>query len=213
MQRGALIESVLMQVYGQRPTDDAEITYNLGNLYVQEGIAIAAQASYKGAIQIDGVGYINNGFYSTFSGLTISQDTTDNLCWMFALPEMPVGISANMGIAEVRFKGDGFTSLPGIPLSINQWGYFDSMRPIPNKILFLPEGKLVRAKTPLILTNFTATVKMISGGDATSLTSELNVPPDSIPIVRDHVYTQLIKQRSMPQDNISNGVDDNLKQL
>lgn len=211
--RGQFIESILMQIYGQKPSDDAEITYNLVNLYLQEGIATAAQAAYKSSIQIDGVGYINNGFYSTFSGLSISQDATDNQCYVFTLPEIPVGISANMGIAEVRFKADGFTSLSGIPLSMNQWGYFDSMRPIPNKILFLPEGKYVRAKTPLILSLYTATIKMISGGDITNLNSELNVPPDYLPICRDYIVQKLLAERSIPADVYNDGSDNNLKQL
>lgn len=213
MLRGQFIESILMQLYGAKQSDDAEITYNLVNLYVQEGIAVAAQAAYKGAIQIDGVGYINNGFYSTFSGLSISQDATDNQCYSFTLPEIPVGVSANMGIAEIRFKADGFTSLPGIPLSMNQWGYFDSMRPIPNKILFLPEGKTVRAKTPLILSLYTATVKMISGGDVSNLNSELIIPPDSIPVCRDYVVQKLLAQRTVAVDNVNDGSDNNLKQL
>lgn len=211
--RGAFIESILMQIYGGKITDDAEITDNLVNLYLQEGIAAAAQAAYKSSIQIDGVGYVNNGFYTTFSGLPITQDPTDNQCYSFTMPEIPVGISANMGLAEVRFKAEGFTSLPGIPLSINQWGYFDSMRPIPNKILLMPEGKSVRAKTPLILSNYTATIKMISGGDASNLNSELNVPPDALPIIRDYVVQKLLAQRTIPQDNISDGQDENLKQL
>jgi len=211
--RGAFIESVLMEVYGAKQTDDAEITYNLCNLYLQEGIGVAAQADYKGAIQLDGVGYVNNGFYSTFSGLSITQDATDNLCYSFTLPEIPVGISTNMGIAEVRFKSDGFTSLPAIPLSVNQWGFFDSMRPIPNKILMLPEGKVVRMKTVLILTDFTATVKMISGGDVTNLNSELNVPPDFLPVVRQYMVEKLLAERSVPTDSVSDGTDNNLKQL
>lgn len=211
--RGAFIESILMQLYGGKPTDDAEITYNLVNLYLQEGIATAAQAAYKNSIQIDGVGYINNGFYTTFSGLSISIDSSDNQCYVFSLPEIPVGISANMGIAEVRFKGSGMTSLPGIPLSINQWGYFDSMRPIPNKIMILPEGKYVRAKTPLVLSNYTATVKMVSGGDVSNLNSELNVPPDYLPIVRDYIVQKLLGERSIAQDNVNDGQDQNLKQL
>lgn len=211
--RGAFIESVLMQLYGEKPSDDAEITYNLVNLYLQEGIATAAQAAYKSAIQIDGVGYVNNGFYSTFSGLPITQDATDNQCYSFTLPEIPVGIAANMGVAEVRFKADGFTSLPGIPLSVNQWGYFDSMRPIPNKILMLPEGKNMRAKTPLILSNYTATVKMISGGDSTNLNSELNVPPDYLPICRDYIIQKLMAERMVAVDNVNDGSDNNLKQL
>jgi hypothetical protein len=213
MLRGAFIESILMQIYGGKITDDAEITDNLVNLYVQQGIGLAAQAAYKTAIQLDGVGYVNNGFYTTFSGLTIAQDPTDNLCWMLTLPEIPVGISANMGIADLRFKADNFTSFPAIPLTINQWGYWDSMRPIPNKIMYLPEGKVVRAKTTLILSNYTATVKMVSGGDASNLNSELNVPPDYIPIIRQHVYEQLIKERTVAQDSVNDGTDENLKQL
>jgi hypothetical protein len=214
MIRGAFLESILMQIYGEKITDDAEITYNLVNLYCQEGIAVAAQASYKTAIQLDGVGYINSGFYSTFSGLPIVQDNTDNLCYKFVLPEIPVGIAANMGVAEVRFKGsDGFTSFPGIPLSMNQWSYFDSMPPIANKVLYLPEGKTVRAKTPLILSLYTATVKIISGGDTTDLNSELNVPPDSIPVIRQYIIEKLLAQRSISTDDVNNGKDDNLKQL
>lgn len=213
MLRGQFIESILMAVYGQKPSDDAEITYNLVNLYLSEGIGVAAQAGYKGAIQLDGVGYVNNGFYSTFSGLTISQDNTDNLCYKFELPEIPVGIGNSMGLAEIRFKDNGFTSLPGIPLSVNQWGYFDSMRPIANKILYLQEGKFVRAKTPLILTSFTATIKMISGGVSSDLNSELNVPPDFLPIIRDYVLQKLLAERSVPTDVYNDGSDNNLKQL
>jgi len=213
MTRGAFAESILMQLYGGKPTDDSEITYNLVNLYIQEGIGLAAQAAYKSAIQIDGVGYVNNGFYTTFSGLAIIQDSTDNLCWKFDLPEIPVGISANMGVADVRFKSDSFTSFAAIPLSVNQWSYWDSMKPIPNKIMYLPEGRIVRVKTPLIMSSYTATVKMISGGDATNFNSELNVPSDYIPIIRQHVYEQLLKERTIPMDNISDGQDNNLKQL
>lgn len=211
--RGQFIETVLMQIYGGKPTDDSEITYNLCNLYLQEGIGLAAQAAYKSSMQLDGVGYVNNGFYTTFSGLAITQDSTDNLCWVFTLPEIPVGISNNMGIAEVRFKANNQTSLPAIPLSINQWGYFDSMPPIANKLLYLPEGKVVRTKSTIILSNYTATVKMISGGDVSNLNSELNVPPDYLPVMREHMYNQLIKERTMPQDVVNDGQEQNLKQL
>lgn len=213
MTRGAFLESILMAIYGGKVTDDSEITYNLVNLYCSEGIGVAAQASYKGAIQLDGVGYVNNGFYSTFSGITITQDDTDNQSYKLELPEIPTGIGANMGLAEIRFKANGFTSLPGIPLSINQWGFYDSMRPIPNKILILQEGKFVRAKTSLILSNYKATAKMISGGVSSDLNSELNVPPDYLPIIRDYIIQKLIAQRMVPQDSINDGQDQNLKQL
>ena len=215
MTRGAFIESILMEIYGQKPSDDAEITYNLVNLYLSEGIGVAAQTAYKGAIQLDGIGYVNNGFYSTFSGISISQDNTDNLTYFFTLPEIPVGIGSSMGLAEVRFKDitGGITSFPGIPLSVNQWGYFDNMQPIPNKIMFMQEGKVVRAKTTLMLTAFTATVKMISGGNSADLNSDLNVPPDFIPVIREYIVKELMAQRLVPTDNVNDGTDLNLKQM
>jgi hypothetical protein len=179
MVRGAYIERILMQIYGQKVTDDAEITFNLVNLYLNDGIGVAAKTCYKEAIQLDGVAYVNNGFYCTFSGLVISSDDTDNLCYKLTLPEIPTGIGRNEGMAELRIKDtSGFTSLPVIPVSISEWGYADSMRPIPNKILALQEGNLVRMKTSLIMTDYTGTAKIISGGVASDLNSELIVPPD-----------------------------------
>jgi hypothetical protein len=213
MVRGAYIERILMQIYGQKVTDDAEITFNLVNLYLNDGIGVAAKTCYKEAVQLDGVAYVNNGFYCTFSGLIISADDTDNLCYKLTLPEIPTGIGRNEGMAELRIKDtNGFTSLPVIPVSINEWGYADSMRPIPNKILGLQEGNLVRMKTSLIMTDFTGTAKIISGGVASDLNSELIVPPDYFPVITQYIREQLILERSIPTDSVNDGQDSNLKQ-
>lgn len=213
MVRGAYLEMILMQIYGEKPTDDAEITFNLVNLYLNQAIGVAAKACYKEAIQLDGVAYVNNGFYSTFSGLVISSDDTDNLCYKLTLPEIPTGIGRNEGMAELRIKDtNGFTSLPVITVSISEWGYADSMRPIPNKILGLQEGNLVRMKTSLILTGFTGTAKLISGGVPSELNSELIVPPDFFPIITQYIREQLILERSIVPDLQNDGQDSNLKQ-
>lgn len=213
MTRGVFIERNKIQIYGGIPTDDAEITDSLINTWLSDAIGVAAKTCYKESIQLDGVGYVNNSFYSTFSGIPITSDDTDNLCYKFSLPEIPVGIGRNEGVAEVRFKdSDGFTSLPGIPVSINEWGYMESMKRVPNKIFVLPEGGLVRVKTPLILTPYTATVKIISGGDATDLDSELNVPPDYFPMMVQYIREQLMFERSIPQDTSNDGQDQNLRQ-
>jgi hypothetical protein len=207
MTRKGFIERFLIQIYGGFLSDDAEMTYDLINAWIPDAVAAAAKQCYKEAIQLDGIGYVNNGFYSTFSGLAISSDSTDNLCWKFELPEIPPGIGSSLGLSEIRFKSSEFTSFPGIPLSINQWGYFDSMRPINNKILYIQEGKIVRAKTPLILTNYTATIKMISGGDANDLDSNLNVPPDYFPVMQEYLKVQLGFEKAQRQDITSDGVD------
>jgi len=43
------------------------------------------------------------------------------------------------------------------------------MRPIPNKVLYVYEGKFAYVFSTLLLNQYTASVTMISGGDSTDL--------------------------------------------
>lgn len=209
MIRGAFIEQLLIQMYGGLPTDDAEMTIDMINaVLLPQAIGIAAQAAYKGAIQIEGIGYVNNSFYTTFSGIAITTDDTDNLCYKLTLPDMPVGIGRNEGISSLRFKDDnGFVSQTAIPLSMNQQGYADRMQPIPNKILYWPEGNTIRMKTTLPMWSYSAVVKMISGGEANNLGAELNVPPDYHGIMNEYIQKQLLLLRNQPKDLSNDGTD------
>lgn len=209
MKRGAFIEQCLIQAYGQLPTDDAEINIEMiNNSWLGEAIAVAAKTCYTEAIQIDGIGYVNNGFYTTFAGLVIVADDTDNLCYKLTLPEIPPGIGHSSGISAVRFKDDnGFVSQSAIPLSINQQAYADRMRTIPNKILYWQEGNTLRMKSTLPMWSYTAVIKMISGGDANDLNSELNIPPDYEPIVEKIIMEALMKMKAIPKDTASDGLD------
>ena len=208
MTRRAYIERFLIQIYGGLPEDDAEMTYDLINAWLTDGIASAAKQSYKESIQIEGIGYVNNSFYTTFSGLAVVSDDTDNQCYKITLPEVPLGIGRNEGVSTLKFKDEnGNVSLTAIPLSINQQAYADSMKPIPNKILYWPEGNTLRAKSSLMLSQFSAVIKMISGGDATNLDSELNVPPDYLPIIQEYLKAQLGFEKVQKPDLVNDGND------
>lgn len=213
MTRQEFIERHRVQIYGGWPTDDAEITNELVNSWLSDSIGIAAKTCWKEAIQIDGIAYLNNSFYTTFSGIAITSDDTDNLCYKFTLPQIPFGLGKNEGVAKIQFKdSNGFVSQNAIPLSMNQIGYADRQRPIPNKIMYWYEGNIVRMKTPLIMTDYTAIVRMASGGDSTNLNSDLNVPADYFPIMVQYIREQLMFERSIPQDVNNDGQDNNLRQ-
>lgn len=208
MKRAEFIERHRTQIYGGLPTDDAEITDELVNSWMSDAIAVAAKACWKESIQIDGIAYLNNGFYTTYAGISITTDDTDNLCYKFTLPQIPFGLGQNQGVAKIQFKdSNGFISQNAIPLSMNQIGYADRQRPIPNKIIYWYEGNIVRMKTSLIMTAYSAIVRMASGGDATNLNSELNVPPDYFPIMVDYLQKQLMLERSIVPDLQNNGTD------
>lgn len=207
MTRQHLIERILRLVYGDQPRDDSSITDNLVNEWINTGIGIAAKQNYKEAIQIDGIGYVNNSFYTTFKGLDVVLD--EGFTWKITLPQLPIGVGKNEGISTLQFKdANGKLSLPCIPLSENQKGYYQRMRPIPNVTLYYPEGEFIYAISTIILSNYTATVSMVSGGDSSDLTSTLNVPDDYINVIIEYCSKMLMLERGQQQD-ISNDGSDN----
>lgn len=206
MIRHDLIEQIRRQIYGGQATDDASITEDLVNQYIEQGIAIAAKQNYKENAAIEAVAYVNNSFYSTFKGIAITKDET--FVWKIQLPQIPIGIGRNEGVSTLQFKNDkGLLGLPVIWLSENEKTFYENMRPIPNSILAYPEGGFVYTISTIMLSAYTANVTMVSGGDATDLTSTLNVPSDYIPVIVQYVFQQLNIERNQPQDTAEDGSD------
>ena len=204
MLRKTLIEQISRLVHNGLPSDDTDITEDLINLYVNQGVAIAAKNNYKEAIQVDGIGYVNNSFYTTFKGISVTADE-ENL-WTLPLPQVPIAIGRNEGVARLLFKNTRDNiSFDAIPLAANQLGFIRSMRTIPGKILYYTEGGDAKVLTAFNMTEFKASVTMISGGDSSNMSSPLNIPDDMIPVVIDYVSKLLIMELKMNRDNINDG--------
>jgi hypothetical protein len=205
MTRRTFIERTLRQYYGDQPSDDAGVTPGLVNTWINEAVGEAVKAAYIDNVKLDGVGYVNGAFYTTFKALEVTED--ERFLYKVSLPELPMGLGASGGISTLKFKGEGQVSLPCIPLSQAQKGYFGSLRPIANKILFYSEGRDLFAVSTLPLYDYTAQVTMISGGDSSDLDSELNVPSDYMKFVSEYVKAQLAGQKMAPQDTANDGKD------
>jgi len=207
MTRSALIERILRQIYNGQPSDDSSITYNLVNQWLNDAIGLAVKKNYTDSIQMDGVAYVNNSFYTTFTNLDINAETVDTVTYSIDLPLIPYALGRNEGVATLQFVGDKKTSQTGIPLSINQVAYIEQLRPIQNKILYWIEGKNIFIKSSIPLTSYKATLRLISGGDSANLNSTLIVPDDYMPMVIEYIKGQLAFERSRPIDVSNDGVD------
>jgi hypothetical protein len=206
MTRQQLIEQILRQVYGTQPTDDSTITPNLVNLYINQGIGVAVKQNYNEANQLEGVGYVNNSFYSTFKGIPITKD--DGFLWKLTLPSVPYGVAKNEGLSSVVLKENNSNiSLPVVFLSVNQVTYYQSMPQIPNKTLAYYQGNTVFISSVNLLNQYTATVTLISAGDSNDLSSTLNVPDDYMPIIIEYAAKMLSASRAQIQDNVNDGTD------
>jgi hypothetical protein len=208
MTRKIFIERILRQIYDGQPSDDSSITFNLVNQWLNDAIGVAAKKNYTDSIQMDGVAYVNNSFYTSYSSLTISQ--VDNTTFKFTLPQIPVALGKNEGIATLQFSNSRTpTSFGAVPLSMNQVGYQDTLRPIQNKVVYWSQGQEVYMSTGIPLTAYKANVKMISGGDSTDLNSTLIIPDDYVPIMVEYIKAQLAFERSRPIDTSNDGNDNN----
>ena len=209
MTRNIFIERILRQIYNGQPSDDSSITYSLVNQWLNDAIGLAAKKNYTDGIQMDGIAYVNNSFYTTFKDLTVELGNIDNVTYSIDLPQIPVALGKNEGIATLQFVKDKLASQTAIPLSMNQVAYIDNLRPIQNKILYWTEGKNIYAKSLIPLTSYTANVRMVSGGDSTNLNSTLIVPDDYVPMIVEYIKGQLAFERSRPIDVSNDGVDNN----
>ena len=209
MTRNSVIERILRQIYNGQPSDDSNITYNLVNQWLNDAIGLAVKKNYTDSIQMDGVAYVNNSFYTTFTNLDISAETVDTVTYSISLPLIPYALGKNEGVATLQFVGDKKTSQTAIPLSINQVAYIEQLRPIQNKILYWVEGKNIFIKSSIPLTSYKATLRLISGGDSTNLNSTLIVPDDYMPMVIEYIKNQLAFERSRVIDQSNDGVDNN----
>lgn len=205
--RGAYIERIRRLIYGGHPSDDATITEGLVNNYLSDAIAVAAKTNYKDSLQLDGIAYVNNSFYTTFKNLTVSSD--EQFLWKITLPEIPVGIGANEGVSTLKFKDSASNQLsyPVVWLNENQLSFQQGMRQIPNKLLAYPQGTFVYVMSTIQLSQYKAQVTMISGGDSTDLDSILNVPPDYFPIMQQYIFQQLNIEHNQPKDLVNDGED------
>jgi hypothetical protein len=208
MTRKIFIERILRQIYNGQPSDDSSITFNQVNQWLNDAIGVAAKKNYTDSIQMDGVAYVNNSFYTSYSSLTITQ--VDNTTFKFTLPQIPVALGKNEGIATLQFSNSKTpTSFGAVPLSMNQVGYQDTLRPIQNKVVYWPQGQEVYMSTGIPLTAYKANVRMVSGGDSADLNSTLIIPDDYVPIMVEYIKAQLAFERSRPIDTSNDGNDNN----
>lgn len=207
MTKRAYIERIRRLIYGGQPPSEANITVGLVSNYLNDAIAEAARVNYIDNYKIDGIGVVNNSFYTTFKALTVEAD--EQFLWKITLPQIPIGIGDTNGVSTLIFKDANLAKLsyPVIWLNEAQLSFQKGMRAIPNKLLAYYLGEFVYVLSTIILSQYTAQVTMISGGDMTNLDSQLNVPPDYIKVMNDYLLKILMVQKMQIQDVTNDGSD------
>jgi len=205
MTRRALIEQVRRLYYGGTPSDDANLTENEVNLYINQAIAYVAKVNYTDAIKLDGVETVSDAFYATFKNLAITKDN-DTGYYSTTLPHPPLGLSRGYGISTVTFPVvTGLAKAP-TPISPRELEFIDQVKTPPSKVFYWAEGNKLWFKSYQNLVGKFAIVRMVSAENS-DLTSELNVPAEYISDMINWILNQLKVRKGMPEDTTNDGLD------
>jgi hypothetical protein len=206
MTRRVLIEQIRRLYYGGVPGDDANLTENEVNQYINQAIAYVAKVNYTDSIKLDGVETVSDAFYATFRNLSLTFES-DTGYWYAALPHPPLGLSRGYGISSVTFPvSTGLAKAP-VPISPRELDLIDNMKKPPSKIFYWAEGGRLYFKSPYYnLNTRTPIVRMVSA-ESTDLTAEVNVPGEHISEMINWILTQLRVRKGMPEDTTNDGLD------
>ncbi len=206
MTRRVLIEQIRRLYYGGVPGDDANLTENEVNLYINQAIAYVAKVNYTDAIKLDGVETVSDAFYATFKNLTLTLDS-DTGYWYASLPHPPLGLSRGYGISSVTFPvSTGLAKAP-VAISPREIDLIDNLKKPPSKIFFWAEGGRLYFKSPYYnLNGKTPIVRMVSA-ESSDLTAEVNVPGEHISEMINWILNQLKVRKGMPEDTTNDGLD------
>jgi hypothetical protein len=205
MTRKALIEQVRRLYYGGIPSDDATLTENEVNLYINQAIAYIAKVNYTDAIKLDGVETVSDAFYATFKNLAITKDN-DTGYYSTTLPHPPLGLSRGYGISTVTFPVNTGLAKAPTPISPRELDIIDNLKSPPSRIYYWAEGNKLWFKSYVNLVGRFAIVRMVSA-ENTDLTSEVNVPVEYISDMINWILNQLKVRKGMPEDTTNDGLD------
>lgn len=205
MTRKVLIEQIRRMYYGGVPSDDANLSENEVNLYINQAIAYFAKVNYNESINIDNIENVNDAFYSTFKNLSILKDN-DTGYYYTTLPHAPVGLSRGYGISTVTFPvSTGLAKAP-VAVSPREVAYMENVKLPPSKIFYWAEGNKLWFRSYINLVGKLAIVRMVST-ENTDLSAELNLPQEYISDMIKWIMGQLSTRKQMPEDTTSDGLD------
>ncbi len=205
MTRKVIIEQIRRIFYGGVPNDDASLSEKEVNYHLNEAIAYIAKVNYTDAIKLDGIETVADSFYATFKNLAITKDN-DTGYYSLDLPQVPLGLARGYGISTVTFPTSTGLAKSPIPISVRELDYMDNLKQPPSKIFYWVEGKKLWFKSWTNLVGKFAIVRMVST-ETTDMDAEINVPQEYISDIIDLVINKLKIRKSIPEDNVNDGVD------
>lgn len=205
--RRQLCELVIRNLAGGDPSDDFPVKPEEVNLWMEHAIAAAAKVNYTEGVNLDGIEFVADAFYTSFRNLELLYDElTDS--YYTELPSMPYGLPRGYDISSLQIQGNKQLSKTGVRVNPQQLSYYKELPMPPNMFYFWTEKKRLWCYSFTPLQDSFVYVRMASAADTSGdLDSELALPSDFLPYVTDYLEKKLRPMIALPADITNDGIN------
>lgn len=205
--RQQLIDRIFRFYYDGIPSDDASLSNNEVDLYINDAIASVMNKQAMDAYNITGIMQVPEGYVTTY---TIPTPSLNDLTGFYysTIPHPPFGLPGDNGVSSVFFGGGMGMSKPILHVKPNEVDYFTSMPMPPQAAFYWIEGNKIYfwCRTDITHISDTIYIRMSSNVQSDNSTI-LNIPPDAVELVFTDVIQKLLPRKNIRQDNVNDGID------
>lgn len=205
--RQQLIDRILRFYYDGVPSDDASITGNEVDLYINDAIATVMNKQSIDAYNITGIVAVPEGYITTY---TLTSPTLNGNTGNYStqLPHPPIGLPDTAGIVGVYFGGSRGQSRPILYVSAREMDYFAFMPKPPQAAFYWIENRTIHFWSRTNLTNISDKIYIRMATNVQSGANDvLNVPPEAVDMIFGIVTQKLLERKKIQPDLINDGIE------
>jgi hypothetical protein len=203
--RRQILETLQRLMLGGMASDDTELTINLINQHLNGAIGYAAKTNYKEEIQLNGIENVADAFYSNFTDILITLNTTTGL-YNATLPQQPVGIGAGWDISTFMLITGSGAKIFAHPISPREIEFIYNTSGPCNEVFYWVSGLTVTLHSCKDITKYKADIRMLSS-QSSNFDSPINLPDGYLPLVMEYLSKILGIEVQRPIDISNDGVE------
>lgn len=203
--RGQICEALQRIMLGGLASDDTDLTIPYINFYLNSAIGYAIKSNYKDEIQLNGTEGVSDGFYATFSGLTITKD--NNTGWYnISLPQTTVGVGAGWDISNFMMVSGSGAKIFGNPIAQKELQYLYTNPKGCNDVFFWVVKDKMNIHSCKDISKYKGMVTMLVS-QSDDIDSVVSIPDGYMPLIMEYLTKALGIVMNMPVDISSDGVE------
>jgi len=205
--RQQLIDRILRFYYDGIPDENAQITNNEVDLYINDAIATVMNKQAMDEYNITGIMSVPDGYVTTYTIATPSLNDSTGF-YQSTIPHPPMGSIGESSISGVFFGGGKGQSKPILYIRPNEVDYFSFMPMPPQAAFYWIEGATIYFWCRTDITHITDSIYIrMATNVQNSNSTVLNIPPDAVELVFNDVVQKLLPRKNIRQDNIIDGIE------